>query len=212
LPLRLSTITRLCLGLCSSLLSTACGNDDGTSPDSMGRAQVFIRDHPDRSAPAASLAPGPFAAATFSGTVTSNTNVAVSADGSTWIDLGSPNGITIRMQSADSTTVHGEVDVPAGTYARVRLTLRNAQAKLLAGGSVAGISLASDLTLTVGGTDSQVIVEKQVQPFEVRAGSRTAIQFELNSESWATAQNTQDRTVEDGEVQQAATILVRAGS
>jgi hypothetical protein len=104
------------------------------------------------------------------------------------------------------------VDVPAGTYARVRLTLRNAQAKLLAGGSVAGISLASDLTLTVGGTDSQVIVEKQVQPFEVRAGSRTAIQFELNSESWATAQNTQDRTVEDGEVQQAATILVRAGS
>jgi hypothetical protein len=205
--------TAFYLALGVSLLSAGCGDDGGsTGPDSPGRAQVFVRDHPDRSTPAAHLSPGPFAAATFSGTMTSNTNVAVSVDGSTWIDLGSPNGITIRMQSADSTTVHGEVDVPAGSYARVRLTLRNAQARLLAGGSVAGISLTSDLTLTVGGSDSQVIVEKQVQPFEVRAGSRTAIQFELNSEAWATAQNTQDRTVEDGEVQQAATVLIRAGS
>jgi len=200
------------LAVCLGLSTAACGDDDATAPGSVGRAQGFIRDHPDRTAPAVRTAPAPFAAATFSGTMTSNTNLAVSVDGGTWIDLGSPNGITIRMQSADSTTVHGEVDVPVGTYARVRLTLRNAQAKLLAGGSVAGIALTSDLTLTVGGSDSQVVIEKQVQPFEIRAGSRTAIHFELNSEAWATAQNAQDRMVEDGEVQQATTVLVRTGS
>jgi hypothetical protein len=193
---------------------SACGDDDSVSPGTAGRAQAIVRDDPDRSAALVAAAPigeAPFAAPAYAGNLTSNTNVAISTDGQTWVDLGSPNGITIKLHSRDSTTVHGEVDVPVGTYAHVRVTLRSAQARIAAGGSVGGVTLTTELSLTLGGSDAQVIVQKQVQPFQVSAGSRTAIVFELNSEAWATAQNAQDRMVDDGEVQTSATVAIRSG-
>jgi hypothetical protein len=193
---------------------SACGDDDPVSPGTVGRAQAIVRDDPDRAAAlvaAATIGEAPFAAPAYSGSFTSNTNVAISADGQTWVDLGSPNGITIKLHSRDSTTVHGEVDVPVGTYAHVRVTLRTAQARIAAGGSVGGITLATELSLTLGGSDAQVVVQKQVQPFQVSAGSRTAIVFELNSEAWATAQNAQDRMVDDAEVQASAAVAIRSG-
>ena len=101
--------------------------------------------------------------------------------------------------------------MPVGTYAHVRLTLRGAQARIAAGGSVGGITLSSELSLTLGGSDAQVVVQKQVQPFQISAGTRTAIVFELNSETWATAQNAQDRMVEDAEVQTSAAVAIRSG-
>jgi hypothetical protein len=192
----------------------ACG-EDSVSPGTSGRAQAIIRDDPDRAAALVAAAPigeAPLAAAAYSGSVSSNTNVAISTDGQTWIELGSPNGITIKLHSRDSTTVHGEVDAPVGTYAHVRLTLRGAQARIAAGGSVGGITLASELSLTLGGSDAQVVVQKQVQPFQISAGARTAIVFELNSETWATAQNAQDRMVEDAEVQASAAVAIRSGA
>jgi hypothetical protein len=167
--------------------------------------EAFISDDPGSATASASATP---ARAAIAGSIVSNTNVEISTDGTTWVTLGSPNGITIKLQSAtDSSTVHGEVDAAAGSYSHVRVTLREAEANLLAGSVIGAVALASNASLAIGGNDRVVVLQRQVTPFEVVAGSLTTIFLELNSESWITASNVQDLVVEDAEV--AAAVATR---
>ena len=188
-----------------------CSDDlGGPNLEASGRIEAFVRDNPNSSS-ANLLSSQALGLAPFSGSAAANANVSVSADGQTWIDLGSPNGITIRLQaSGDSTSVHGAGDLAAGTYTRVRLTLRNIALVVSAGANIGGVVLTSDTQINVGGSDRQVVIEKQVSAFTVTRTSTTRIVFELNTEVWMTAQNAQDRTVDDAEVAGAATAAVRA--
>ena len=177
----------------SLTLFVSCGDDEEFDLSVLSRAEATARDQA--------------VSAGFTGTLTANANVSVSRDGQTWFDLGSPNGITIQLQSAASgTTVHGEVDVPAATYTQARLTLRNAQATIRAGSTVNGVALASDVILAVGGSDREVVIQKQVTVSA--SNGRAAFVFDLNSRSWVTTQNIQDRIVDDAEVQQASAVSV----
>lgn len=198
------------MGLGVALLALAgCGDDDSSGPsDGRGRAEAYVRDNPGSSA---ALRPSVYAsdAQPFNGTFATNASVSVSADGQTWVDLGSPNGITINLQRNDSTTVHGESDLRAGTYAHVRLTLRNAAVMVRAGATFGSLTLTGDVQLNVGGADREIVIQKSVTPFTVTANSRVAIAFELNSEMWINQQNAQDRTVDDAEVQAVATAMAR---
>ncbi|HEX9582123.1 MAG TPA: DUF4382 domain-containing protein [Gemmatimonadales bacterium] len=193
----------------------ACSDD--TNAPGTGRMQAIVRDDPGTTtaAPPEAAAHGaPSSPAAFAGDINGNVQVAISVDGATWVDLGSLNGITIDLQSTgDSTNVHGEVSVPAGTYTRVRLTFQGAQARLQAGSSFGGITLNAQVNVTMGGTDQSLVVTKTVPAFVVEADAQmvTTAYLELNAEQWLTEDSVQAQVVEDAAVQtsMAARTAVR---
>ena len=157
--------------LLGTAVLVACGDSSG--PGALGRAQGVINDP---------------ATAAFSGTVSGNIQVSISSDGSSWVDLGSLNGITIVLQSnADTTSVHGEISVPVGSYSRVRLTFSNVPADLDAGSVIGNTTLTNNQTVDLGGSDQQAEVIKSLN-FSVPEDEtvRTSLQFRLNSASWLT--------------------------
>ncbi len=175
----------------------AC-DDSGLDAGTMGKVQFILRDAPGTTAPA------------YQGSLTTNANAFIAANGTQWVQLGSPNGITVKLQNADSTNVHGAVDAPVGTYTRVRLVLRDVEVVVKAGASVGGITLTSDVTLAVGGTDREVVIETQVAPFVVTENDRVTVDIRLDSGVWINAQNLQTRTVPDAAIIAAATIAVKS--
>jgi hypothetical protein len=196
------------LGLVAAAAAILAACSDNSGPNDRGRAEAFVRDDPNTAA----AAPSPSAAASqllFSGSLAGNTQVSASADGSTWVDLGSLNGITINLQRAsDSSTVHGESDLEVGTYSRVRLTFRGVRARLEAGSIFGGLTLNTQVEVVLGGSDEEVVIEKTVPSFAVEAGTLTHIYFELNSEAWLTETSVQARSVADAAVQQSVSVRV----
>jgi hypothetical protein len=145
------------------------------------------------------------AGSTFSGTFTANAQAAISVDGVTWIDLGSPAAIDVALQSTGNRTdIHGNVAVPVGTYTRVRLTLSGAQAQLNAGAVLGGITLTSSATIRVAG-GNQFVIEKQVQPFTVSANTHARVIFDLNSQEWVDEESARDEEVDEEDVQESTT-------
>jgi hypothetical protein len=182
--------------LCSCWLLAACG-DSSTGPSS-GRVDAIIQDSPTRT---------PAATGTFSG------NVFVSLwNGSRWIDLGSPNGITFPIQiTGRTTTVHGEQTVGDGSYSRVRLVFEGVTARLAAGSVVGDTTLSSAATVTLGGTDQRVEIAVTVTTFSVESDSsmKRTVTFDLRSQSWLTASAIQTGRVEDDPLQAAVTASTR---
>ncbi len=180
----------------ASLLS-ACGSDQAGTDT--GRAEAIILDTPSGTALA-------------TGTLQGNIFASMSADGSTWVNLGSPNGITVTLQTlGSSTTVHGEQTAPAGSYRHVRLVFEGVTARLQAGSRVGGTTLASDATVGLGGTDNRVEVGIEVPTFTVDAdlNVRRTIVFELRSQVWLTEAALQAGRVEDAALQAALTATTR---
>jgi hypothetical protein len=188
----------------------ACGDDNGTGPD-LGRAEAFVVDDPSTASLARAGAGPSFggAAPLFSGSIAGDVQVAVSADGETWVNLGSPGDIAIQLQTAGTgTTVHGEVDVPVGTYTRVRLTFGGAEARLAAGSTFGNITLATQVDVTMGGSDSEVVIERTVSPFTISADARTVFTVDLNTEAWLTDQSVTAQSVTDAAIQGAVSLSV----
>jgi hypothetical protein len=179
--------------VCATL--AGCNDQLGTE---RGRAEGLILDP----------APG---TATITGSLAGNVFVSLSADGTTWVDLGSPNGITIPLQLAGATTVHGEQDAPARSYNRVRLVFDGVVARLKSGSVVGGTSLSSDVDLPLGGPDHRVELVVPVPAFEVLVdpSSRRTVLFELRSHLWLTAGALQAGMVADGALQGAVLATTR---
>lgn len=190
-----------------------CG-DDATGPEA-GRAEAFVRDEPGIAMAAIVPARAPAGRAAsnsqaFTGTAAGDFQAAISADGSTWHDLGSPNGITVQLQSStERTTVHGEQGVPAATYARVRLVIRDVEITVNAGSEVDGVTLDADAKLSLAPED-ELVIERQVGPVTVTADSGVEISFDLNSEAWVTADAIAGGAVLESQV--AASVTAVAGS
>lgn len=192
------------MALAVALALGGCG--DETGPGETGEARAVVTDNPDRASPA--VAPGtqseprPASAGSFSGTLTADARVSISADGQSWIDLGSPKQIALQLQSSgDSSDVHGTVSVPVGTYSYVRLEMNGGKARVDGGSTIGGllVSAAFDVFL---GANQRVTIEKRVEPFTIEVDSRTTLLFELNSESWMTEENAQDKQVDEEEVEE----------
>jgi len=191
------------------VLAAGCSDDDPVG--ATGRVEGLIADDPSKTTAGPAALVGA-AAAAYSGTITTNANLEISADGVTWVTLGSPNGITIKLQDDESSTIHGEVDAPAGTYRHVRVTLREGRTTILAGSVVGGITIGANVVVMLGGTDGNVVLQKEVSPFEVRSNATSKIFLELNSEAWLTSANVQDQMVDDVEVSQALAVRVALDS
>ena len=146
------------------------------------------------------------AAGTFSGSFTSEAQVEISMDGSTWVDLGSPSQVSVMLQSSGGeSTVHSNASVPVGTYTHARLRLSGGQASVDAGAVLGGVSFTGAVDIQVGGTDQEVVIEKQVQPFTLTADTQARIIFDLNSEAWVDEENADDQSADDEEVEDSAT-------
>ena len=193
-----------------ALLAAGC-SDSATGPDGSGDgyAHALVTDNPNSMNPSAAgpafHVSGSAESASYNGTISGNMNVAISADGQVWYDLGSLNGIAVQAQSTGSgTNVHGEVQVPAGTYARVRLTMQGAKATIQAGAVIGGLTLTSDVEMQLG-SGGTIVIEREVSTFAVSvdAAARTEIVFDLNSELWITAENVQQEEASEEEVESA---------
>lgn len=199
--MRVSTIIALST---AALLAAGCGGDDPVGVDDRGTASASVSDNPSTTSAFRSESWRPEAAGTFSGSLNASAAVEISADGQTWIDLGSPSNISLALQSTGSeTTIASSAEIPVGTYTRVRLRLSGATANIDAGAVLGALTLSSAVAIKVGGADQEVVIEKTVEPFTVTADVHTHVMFDLNSEAWVTAGNAEDETAEDEEVEEA---------
>ncbi len=197
----------LALSLSLAVIGTGC-DDDITGAEETGPMQAYVNDNPSSagavsSEPAANRAP----AATslqYSGSLDADAQVAISADGQSWIELGPAHSISAELQaSGEGADVHGEVRVPVGTYSHVRLVLDDARANVAAGSTLGGLLISATLSLRLG-SESRVTIEKSIPPFEVTAGSRTRIHWTMNSHQWMSEEKAEEEEVEEEEVEQAA--------
>lgn len=187
----------------AALSALTLGCDSSTSPG-MGRVEAFAVDQPAPAPAPAEQAPASESGAnSFTGSFTGSAQVSISADGHTWVDLAPPTAVVINLQSGDAVSLHGSVECPVGPYARVRVRFRNAQAVLAAGGTIGGVTLTNGAVIMLGGGDQEVVIEKTVTPFTVRANAQTEIRFSLNAAAWISSTAVQASTVADATVQQA---------
>ncbi len=172
----------------------ACG-DDVLGPD-VAQSEGFVFDDP--------AAGG----ASYSGTAAGNFQVSISADGQTWIDLGSLNGITVSLQvSPDERTVHGVQSIPEGTFNRVRLVLQDVEVTVAAGSTVGGVTFPQEMKTDLA-SGAPLSIERGVPDFTVREGERAEVRFDLNSEGWLTADAVQGGLVSPADVRAAVTASV----
>ena len=186
-----------------AVASAAC-DDSPTAPPTRGYVDARVVD----------LTSGklgsPFPPPPFTGTLSGNFTASI-WDGSRWVSLGSPNGITVVMRvhvantSAVPATVHGEQSAPLGSYNRVRLVLQGVTASIAAGSGFGGITLSSDATFRLGGSDHYVELSHSVAPFSLAhdPSVRRVIVFDLDSETWLTSSVAQSGQVEDAALQAA---------
>lgn len=201
--MRFPTIVTLSVLACTS----ACTGDDPVEPG-MGSASATITDNAHEVDPLGEsdgTSPRILRHGPYSGRLSSSATVEISADGETWVDLGLPTAVEVTLQSHfEETTIYTMASVPVGTYSRVRLTLSGAEAEIDAGGTVGGITLNSAVAITLGGSDSEVVIEKEIEPFTVKATSHVRVAFDLNSEGWVHEESAGDGTAADEEVRSSA--------
>src|SRR5688572_29426218 len=118
-----------------AVASTACDESSTTPTTPTTRARVDARVVDSENFKLGVPIPVPIVKGTLSG----NFDASI-WDGSRWVSLGSPNGITVPLQiySAIATpvTVHGEQSAPAGSYDRVKLVLQGVTATIASGSSL----------------------------------------------------------------------------
>ena len=154
-----------------ALVAAGCG--DGVDPDVTGLLNAEVHDTPAGTG-------------AFTGTAAGNMQVSIRSTGGTWVDVGSPNGITVELQSTTPTSVHGSTSVASGTYDRVRLTLSDVTFSVDAGGTIESIVLNADASALAAG-DADVALEISVTPFTVSSSAGTAtVSFDLNVQDWLT--------------------------
>lgn len=182
-----------------ALFVAACGSSP-TGPTSGTRVEAVVSDPPTGSP-------------TVNGTLAGNIHASM-WDGNRWVELGSPNGITIPLQVARTTTIHGEASAPAASYNRVRITFQGVTARLARGSVVGGTTLGNDVSITLGGSDQRAEVIAPVNSFPVEAEPRVrrVITFELRSQQWLTSAALQSGRVEDAALEAAIAATTRAES
>ncbi len=210
---RRSSIWTLSLPLFAVLAGWGCSDDEGVlAPDGeTGAVQAFMADEPEgeavrtaRSSEGAHDPQSVSAQGSYSGSLDARAQVSISADGETWVDLGSPTQASVDLQTTGGqSNLHGEVQVPADTYSHVRLVLEDARANLDTGSTIGAILVDLGLTIQLG-TQGRVTIEKTVPAFQVSAESRTDIHWNMNSDRWITEENAAEEIADEEEVAAAA--------
>lgn len=181
-------------------LTIACTGDDPVDPGT-GTASAAVTDNAHAVDPmqvSDDVTPLILAHGVYSGRLSTSAKVEISANGAAWVELGSPEAILVTLQShTEETTVHTRTSIPVGTYNRVRLTLTGAEVEIDAGAVLDGATLSSAVGIAVGGSDGEVVIEKEVEPFTVKTSTHVRVLFDLNTEEWVTEENAEEQMAED---------------
>ena len=190
----------IALSLAAAALGAAgCSSDSTTGAESSVRVSaVTVDDNPSSTS---STGSGGSGSSTYAGTLTGTVQAQISTDGSTWVDLGSPTSTSIALQSTGNvTTVASNVTVPVGTYAYARLVI-TPNVQLAVNGTANGATYDGTVASYTSG---QIVIEKQVQPVTVAAGSSISVAWDLNSESWLSSSSLQSQSALAAAVQTTA--------
>ena len=195
----------------SSTILLGC-SDDGLAPDVTGLVDAWVNDNPEVTQAARTSGSAAVSAAkSFTGTAAGNMSVAIRSTGGTWVELGSPNGITVPLQQTVGVSVHGTQSALSGSYDRVRLTIGSGiEVKVDAGSEIGQTTLQSDASATVA-TDDDVVIEITVAAFTVSETGTVTVAFELNSEQWLDTASLDAGVVADPAVSAAVTAAVTGG-
>lgn len=180
-------------------LLAACGGDASTSLGTQATvSSVVLNDNPTSTS---SSGTGGTNSGTYSGTLSGDVQAQISMDGNAWYSLGQPSNVSVALQSTTSATqLTANASVPVGTYAYARLVFSNG-AQAQATGTIAGTSYNGTVVSLGSG---QVVIQKQIQPVRVNAGSSVSVVWDLNSELWLTGTAAQSHTTTAAAVQSAA--------
>lgn len=211
--------TAVLAGVVLAFALVGCGDDDATGPagSAEGYVSAAVTDDPSSEQGTNAVRPAgdglrfQASSATFSGSMTTDATVEIRNSSGAWVDVGSTGSGTLVMQGDGQLVVVGDATVDAGSYTAVRLTLENAEMTLDAGSTIGGLTLDADLLVDVGGSDRNVVVEKQVSlDVEGSADARTAVFFDLNAESWVDETTVSSQTASDAEVRSEVTAYATA--
>jgi hypothetical protein len=180
------------LGL--AVAGASCG-DSTMGPSATGRVEAVIEDS---------------STSGVTGTIAGNISASI-WDGDRWVDLGSPNGITVLLQGGSrTTTIHGEQSVAPVEYSRTRITFQGVTARLASGSVVSGTTLVSDANVVLGGADQRAEI---TAPISITIDANTLVRhtviFDLRSQLWLTLGAVQAGRVEDAPLQAAITASAR---
>ena len=187
------------------LLVLGCGVEGDS-----GRVEVYLVDNPDAGAPApvAAAAATGGAPLAFTGRFEAQAQAFISTDGATWVPLGLVTPKSIQLQHATANSVHGPDHAPTGVYTRARLVLQNAIVLVAAGSTFGSVTVTNPVNITVVGTGQGIVIEKEIPAIsvQVEGGLGPTITFDLNAETWITAQAVDGRSVAESQVQQAVSV------
>ena len=190
--MNLRSIRYTLFGAGIALVAAGCG-DDGLDSDVTGLVNAEVRDTPAGTG-------------TFTATAAGNMHVSIRSTGGIWVDLGTPNGITVSLQSTTPTSVHGSTSVASGTYDRVRLTLSGVTFTVTNGGG--GLNTGS----AVAAGTAALELEVSVPDFTVSASGGTAsVLFDLNVEDWLTDAMLTAGVIADGDLTGQLTVVATNG-
>lgn len=165
-----------------------CDDDDnGTGPGETATVQAVMTDGGGDGG-AAVAARDPAARGSVSGSAdvdgsfSGEAQVQISADGQTWTNLGSMQSVNVALESGEEATIHASAQVPAQSYTRVRLVMRDARATVLAGSTIGAGPISADVTVEIAG-GSEFTIEKQAS-VGAQSGTSTTLVFDLNSQAW----------------------------
>jgi hypothetical protein len=195
-------------------VSMAACDDDSTGPAANANMSAVVTDGSGSSGSSmASLVAGSTMSATegsFSGMTSGQARVSVFSEANGWVELGNFQNVDVAMQSNASTSVHANASVPADTYIRVRYEFENANSDIRAGADLGSIVLSADVTISFGGSDGRVTVEKSITPVTLDASSSATVALDLNSEAWVDDETASGSAATDAEIAAAATAFVSA--
>ena len=189
--MKIRSILNLALVACA-VAATACG-DDPVDPDVTGVVDVVVHDNASDGA--------------FAGTAAGNFHASIRTTGGTWFDVGTPNGITVALQSSSptATTVHGPTSVPAGTYDRVHLTLSGVTFTVTTGG---GLNTGSAQAAGSGALELEISVPDVIVS---TVEGQATISFDLNVEDWFSDAMLTAQVIADGDITGQLTAAVTSG-
>ncbi len=177
----------------AAVVLAGCG-DDPLDPDVTGLVDAVAHDTPA-------------VAAAFTGPAAGNIHASIRSTGGEWVDVGTANGITVTLESATTTTVHGPQMVPAGTYDRVRLTFSSVTFTI----TDVGTTFANTGSAVLAGT-ADLELEVAVPDFTVSSTAGTAnVSFDLNVEAWLTDAMLTAGVIADGDLTGQLTAVATSG-
>lgn len=177
------------LPLAIAVLLVGCGDDPAGPVD--GAMEGAVMDEP-------------VAGSTYTGNVAGDFQFSVSEDGETWTDVGSVNGITLLLQDAASTSLHGSQEAVTGSFTKVRMLVRAVEVTVDAGSTIDGTTYSSDMKLDLAVSEDLLVVRDISSP-TVESDEAVLVTFDLNSASWLTTDAVSAGVVTNAAVEAAVT-------